>query len=110
MSKGTIKTRAYKYNPSSCDSDWKNSWVPEEDYRGSYDLEYDETANLSVIAQKVAGLVADELVKNYELLKHDPKPLCIPVYGGTVGNGLVGAEVYYRGANSTMKISARMRV
>lgn len=110
MSKGTIKTRAYKYNPSSCDPDWGDPWLPEDARIGSYEFEYDEKMKRSALAHKVAAWIAKKLVKEYKPLKYDPYPCYATVYGEDVGDGFVGAEVYYRGVNSTMKISARMQV
>lgn len=108
MRSGTIQTRAYKYNPGA--HDWDDLWLPEDDRIGSYKFKYDETLKVWVIAHEVADYVAKKLVKTYKPLKYNPCPCYATVYGGGVGNGFAGAEVYYRSINSTMKISARMRV
>lgn len=110
MRKGEIQTRAYKYNPSSTDCDWKDLWLPEDEYIGSHEFEYDETLKLWTIAHEVADYVANKLVKGYKPLKYNPCPRYATVCGGEVGNGFVGAEIYYRSINSTRRISARMRV
>lgn len=102
--KVTLYTQSFRFDSNA--NNWLAQWQPEEPRPRKRKYDYNPKLSAHDNAVILSDKVVRSLKSSYSILKTDPRPLSVPVWG----SGVFGAEVFYHNQLGTMKISARVYI
>ena len=101
---GMLYTQSFRFDSKA--NDWLAQWQSEEPRPRKRKYDYNPKLSAHDNAVILSDKVVRSLKSSYSILKIDPCPMAVPVWG----DGVFGAEVFYHNQLGTMKISARVYI